>query len=221
MPYASNDSKLNPQDDVLAKTHLQKWLTGRKAIFRSETSLILIRLHGFAALVDAEDFNTATRKLGGFDVADLDGIPPLIGRLSELLSYDVRGTEREILQKSLHETLLYIADLDADLPVEMFGVTFEKFLRQRGSKGLLQLFLGLHLFNEVWIKLQQRLQTKATDGDSFLASMRWIEQCCLSAVDSAMKDMSRWPKLSRTLAESLIHAIEFRISNMMSRSSAA
>ncbi len=204
--------------NLFARTQLQRWLASRKMVLRAETAAVLVRIHEFARLIELEGFERAMLKITGAD--EIEGINSLTARITDALCRETRGMEREILRKSLHEMLLYSTGVEIEVSVAVFGTKIERFLHQRGSKGLLRLFLSLHLFNEVWIKIQQRLQTSAPDGESFLAAMYWFEWTCRSAVDLAIGGWSKWPKLGRTLAKSLIDAVEFQVSNMRRPSAA-
>ena len=171
----------------------------------------LAELQAFISTILTESFNEALRKLP-------PEIPPasaidIVAKVAEHLSRDMVGLEGEVLRKSLQEALLEAAGLGSDPAGPDFEVGLPKFLRKNGTKGFLELFLSRYLFNAVWIRIQDAVQTQIRSLRSQTKAMNDTERLCRSMVKSVLEQAETQGKLDRLhddkqLAESLLRRLE-------------
>jgi hypothetical protein len=100
------------------------------------------------------------------------------------------------------------------------NAAFQTFLDQWGSKGLIQLFLSLHLFNVIWIERQDALQAAARDQMVLDQLMSEIERVSLVTVDAAFASWKKWTELSVALADCLLDTMNMRIREAVSAENA-
>jgi hypothetical protein len=181
----------------------------RTELFRSEVAPLLVRLHEFAARIDVEGFDVAIGKpiSGGETLPAIE----LVTEVAATLCQGLTGTEVDIVQKSLQETLFYCLDPESDLSTAEFGSSLQTFLHQRGSKGLIQLFLRLHLFNVIWIERQNAIQAAARDQKVLDQLMSEIEFVSLVTVNTGIASWKKWPEVSVPFADSLLDTMNVRI----------
>ena len=140
----------------IARMQVRQWLMARTDLFRFEVAPLLVGLHALAARVDVEAFDVAIRK-GISGEQTLPTALELIAEIADTLCRGLTGIEEDIVHKSLQETLFHCIGLELDLSVTECGRNFQTFLDQRGSRGFIRLFLGLHLFNVIWIELKREI----------------------------------------------------------------
>lgn len=207
------------QFEIYWKTQLHGWLAARRNVAGSEIGAVLLRLHELSQLVEDETFEVAAGKVLG--AAKISGTALEVQeKLANRLSRGLRGTERQIVRKSIQETFLYAVGVQYDLPLSAFGRKFGAFLQRRGSTGLTWLFLRLLLSNEIWMRLHVPLHRKAPDVPALEAAFKEIDSLCLSAVNTSLDERSKWPKLNRNLADNLIHALESQMGHVAHHSAA-
>jgi len=194
-----------------ARMQVRAWLMARTGLFRFEVAPLLVRLHELAVQVDVEAFDVMIRKRirGG---KTLPTVLELIAEIADTLCRELTGPEMDIVQKSLNETLFHCVGLDLDLSVAECGRNFQTFLDQQGSVGFIQLFLGLHLFNVIWIENQDAIRA-AAQGEQVLHE---IERVSLFTVNRAMVSGQKWPELSVEFLGSLLDAMHTRMQEAVS-----
>ena len=194
----------------IARMQVRQWLMARTDPFRFEVAPLLVGLHALAARVDVEAFDVAIRK-GISGEQTLPTILELIAEIADTLCRGLTGIEEDIVQKSLQETLFHCIGLELDLSVTECGENFQTFLDQRGSRGFIRLFLGLHLFNVIWIERQDAIQASARNERVLHQLMNEIERVSQVTVNAAMVSWKKWPELSVEFADSLLDAMNVRM----------
>src|SRR5437868_4305968 len=77
----------------------------------------------------------------------------VVRHLADSFCSGTPGIESELLKKSVQEALLTSVDVQADATVVQFQQLLQQFLKRQGTDGLLRLFVGLHMYNVVWLEL--------------------------------------------------------------------
>ena len=117
------------------------------------------------------------------------------------------GVERDLLSKSLQETLWYCTELDAELDDFEIKTRLVRFLANRGKASLIEQFLSFCIFNFVWFYVADSFQTAARTLDLYAKDMETVEQVCHRIVGSTWRSyQSR--QLDAAAAETLIRSIE-------------
>jgi hypothetical protein len=131
----------------------------------------------------------------------------LIKNIAENLIEQASGVERDLLSKSLQETLLYCTDLDVELNYSEIKTKLVRFLAKRGKASLIEQFLSLYIFNFVWFYVGDSFQVAARTLDLFEKDMESVERVCHKIVASTWRSyQSR--RLDIAAADSLIRRIE-------------
>jgi hypothetical protein len=136
----------------------------------------------------------------------------LIRAIAEYFTDDVRGTERDLLLKSLQETLYYSTGASPELTRSEFVSRLQRFLARRGTLGLLRRFLSLHFFNVVWFHTSERLRARASSSESLLKDMEQVERRVRQIVNSAWRDQKLERPLKAPLARQFISKVGQRLS---------
>ena len=134
-----------------------------------------------------------------------------INGIAESLTRDESGLERDLLQKSLQETLVYSAGPAAQLDKADVEARLLRFLRIRGSAGLVRRFLSFHLFNVIWFQAADSFRGLARNQERFVEDMQSLEQMCRLVVTSVCKSHSFNEGLPLSTAEQLVGKIERRL----------
>jgi hypothetical protein len=134
-----------------------------------------------------------------------------INVIAESLTKDESGLERDLLQKSLQETLLYSAGPASQMGTADVEARLLRFLRVRGSAGLVRRFLSFHLFNVVWFQTADSFRGLARNQQTFVEDMESLEQMCRRVVTSVCKSHRFDGGLHLSTAEQLVGKIERRL----------
>lgn len=181
------------EDERVQKRSSYEQLTkaAGRDLFGLEMQTLLQRLHSFAFQVHYEKFGSVTETVAGAASTEL------VENMAQVLSQDLSGRSRAIASKSLQETFLYCTGVHPDLPRPAFGKSLETFLERHGSKGLIWLFLKLHLFNLIWIDLLEGSDEAGRPTDpGFKTRMQEIERICDAAATASVRSWKKWPQLS-------------------------
>ena len=131
----------------------------------------------------------------------------LIKNIAENLIELGSSVERDLLSKSLQETLLYCTDLDAELDYSEIKTRLVRFLAKRGKASLIEQFLSFCIFNFVWFYVGDSFQAAARTPDLFEKDMESVERMCHKIVASTWRSYES-RQLDRAAAQSLIRSIE-------------
>ena len=161
-----------------------------KDLFGPELGILLQRLHRFASQIHTESFGSVIETVAG------EASTELVEEMAHALSQDICGRSRMIADKSLQETLFYCTGVEPDLPRHEFGKQLETFLELHGSKGLIGLFLRLHLFNLIWIDLQDGSTVNRVVDARFSSRLEDLDRICDAAASASIRPWVKWPPLN-------------------------
>ena len=133
-----------------------------------------------------------------------DAIDHIAGRLIQ------GGTrlERQLLSKSLQETLFFTLGCNTDLSYSEVVKRLRQRLVRHGSGRILQRFLSFHFFSVVWFHTGESFRGIASSSAAFEKDMKTVERLCKRAVELGWKlsqfkdhpaDPTRAGKLIRTI----------------------
>jgi hypothetical protein len=168
----------------------------------------IVRLEQWATSLLAEGPDASWARFGGVSGCEGEG---LIRAIAEHVTEEEMGIERELLRKSLQETLFYsvgTADRIWRADVEM---RLLRFLRLRGTSGFVRRFLSFHIFNVVWFHSADSFRSTARSQNAFMDDMENLEQMCKRVVDSAWKSQRIRGSLPLLSAQELVGKIEQRL----------
>ena len=134
-----------------------------------------------------------------------------INGIAESLTREESGFERDLLRKSLQETLVYSAGPASQLGKADVEARLLRFLRVRGPAGLVRRFLSFHLFNVIWFQTADSFRGLARNQDRFVEDMQGLEQMCRRVVTSVCKSHRFNGGLHLSTAEQLVDKIERRL----------
>lgn len=151
----------------------------------SELSLTLNRLLEFVSSVSTQRFDVAIRKPLGSLAIPMTATE-LVGNLADAFCRDVPGIASDLLKKSIEEALFISVDVNSEATVSQFGELFREFLARRGAVGLARLFVGLHMFNVIWLDLVQSDKISDFSEVRVARLQAALEQACFATADAAV-----------------------------------
>src|SRR5207302_1428125 len=116
--------------------------------------------------------------------------------IADLMCPAVRTGERAVALKSLQETLYMCTEVAPDLSPSQVGKRLESYLELSGSRGLIRVFLSVHLSNLILMDLHDSLQ--ASTPEIFRTRMGAIERLCETAANLLVRSWAKWPKLTQS-----------------------
>jgi hypothetical protein len=134
----------------------------------------------------------------------------LIRNIAENLIEQASGVDRDLLSKSLQETLLYITGLDPEIDYFEIKTRLGRFLSSHGKASLIEQFLSFCIFNFVWFYVGESFQDEAGTVETFEKDMESVEQVCQRIVASTWRSYDS-RQLDTTAAGSLIRSIETQL----------
>jgi hypothetical protein len=179
------DTEVLADFDQVLEQYLQTRFGPPEGQPRPEVPITLNRVRDFVSSVNADRFDVAVRKaLAPRPVPRT--ATELVSDLANTFCHDFTGLESDLLKKSIQEAFLFTAGVDGGATVLQFGNTFRDFLSRRGTKGLIRLVLGLHMFNTVWFELLESdaVQFRTEETLSRLSTL--LEHECFTKAESAI-----------------------------------
>ena len=133
------------------------------------------------------------------------GIPDPVEQIAESLIKGATGTERQLLSKSLQETLFYCVGFSIGVPYPQVRRRIKQYITRHGVDAVLQRFLALHFFNFVWFHTGDSFRALARTSAAFEKDMQMVEAFCETAVSDNWKPCD----VSNVIAaRQLVRAIE-------------
>ena len=173
-------------------------------------SLTLVRLNEWLASIQAEGLDAATRRLS--PETDLNQSVDVMEDIAEMLVHEAAGMERQLLSKSLQETLYYRVGFDPGISYAEFKARFLRHLDQHAASSLLKRFLRLYFFHYVWFESGESFRALARSSSEFEKYIENVEKLCQRSVASIW---SSFEKTNRPLdpgkADELVRKIEQRL----------
>ena len=187
--------------DSYATTKLQQWLRARVDPLSPEIKILLEKLHEFGWQVHSEGFDSIFRRKISIAAEGATTVG-LFESIANLMCRGIGTSERAIAVKSLQETLFLCSDVDLNQSPSQVGKRLESYLDLSGSKGLIRVFLSVHLSNLIFIDLHDSLQTPRLE--MFERRMEGIERLCQTTAGLSVRSWAKWPKLTHTTISSAI-----------------
>ena len=129
--------------------------------------------------------------------------------IADKLTENATSIERDLLTKSLQETLLYCTGIDIELDHAELKTRLLHFLSTRCKSALIEQFLSLCIFNLVWFQIGESLRIDARTLGSFERDIERVEKICRRIVASTWSLYgSRDGNLGPGPAQELIRSIE-------------
>jgi hypothetical protein len=201
------------QFDSFTATKLAEWqATGAEVLLSSEFATFLERLQEFSLDVRARQFESVMARFEG-GRQESETAAEVINAIAHSLCLGVPGRARDIINKSLQETLFYCTAGDPDLPPSVFGERLESFLRRGKGRGLIAFFLKIHLFNLIWIDLHEHMQADGGTSETLKKRSKGVENLCHSVVYSCLRSERSPSELDSSAVSNLIYAVERNLTN--------
>jgi hypothetical protein len=122
------------------------------------------------------------------------------------------GIERDLLSKSVQETLFYCVNFEAPANYSQIEKLLARFLARRGHAAVIQRFLSFHFFNFVWLETGESFRALACTPKSFERDMDEVDRVCQRVVAWIwrLQQMETRP-LDKSAAEEVVQKIEGRL----------
>jgi hypothetical protein len=160
---------------------VQQFLSGQ-VMLGPELSKSIVRLEQLASRILETSFDAALIEVPGS--ASAQSSDDLLRDIAAYISAGMSGVEGDLVRKSLQESFYQIVGTAPELGRAKLAERLVSFLRRRGTAGLVQSFLSLHVFNIVWFQTSDAFRSLSSTPDSFLHKMHDVERTCHRIVDS-------------------------------------
>ncbi|HYR84752.1 MAG TPA: hypothetical protein VE422_11800 [Terriglobia bacterium] len=204
-----NGNRFTGED--VPKTDVRRFFDFNRGLLGIGVGGPLADLHAFISTTLTDGF---TKGLGKLE-PEVSSVPAIdaVEQIAANLSRAVLGFEGDVLRKSLQEALLDAAGPGYDPEGPSLESELSRFLQTKGKKGFLELFLARYVFNTVWIRIHDAVQTQIPDERLFATTMYEVESLCRSLVKSVLDEWETEGKLDQLerdshIAESLIRRLE-------------
>jgi hypothetical protein len=152
----------------------------------------------------------------------LEGRPAIevITRISESLSDHAEGLERDVLSKTLKDTILEIAALDNELGFEKLEEALESFISENGVSGFLEVFLTRYVLDAIWMLIEQHSQSSSPGESELEALFSAVEHVCRNEVREHLSEIRQSGRLGKInwfgdegirIADEIISLLESRL----------
>lgn len=188
---------------------LRQFLRGKEPLEPS-LGLTLVKVDAFASSILAEGIEATLNRMLGRKSAKLG--MDLIEQIAEKLTGHAQGIERDLLSKSVQETLFHCVGTDPDLSDSQVRSRLKRHLDDHGATDVSHRFVSLCFFNIVWFQTGESFRSAASTRDSFEKDLEDVEQTCRKIVESAWTSLNLTERpLDPSKAEELVSAIEQRL----------
>jgi hypothetical protein len=194
---------------------LRAWLPGRIDPFDVGTAAVIVQLNNFASSIRHETFRqviSTNLSRGATTGTTLE----LVARMADALRESPSGSDWDVLGKSIQETLFFIGGFDWNQ--RSFGRNVQTFVRESGCKGLIQLFLQMHLSNLIWKQLRNSSRMPR-DLKALERLPNGIDHLCRQAVKTTTASWKKWPQLDRSSARRVLQTLRSETMDMLAEPS--
>jgi hypothetical protein len=174
-------NKRQPSD---IETQVQQFLK-RQVMLGPELGESIVRLEQLASRILETSFDAAVTEVP--ESANAQSSDDLLRDLAAHISAGMTGVEGDLVRKSLQESFYQIVGTAPELGRAKLAERLVSFLRRRGTAGLVQSFLSLHVFNIVWFQTSDGFRADSSTPDSFLDKMRDVGRTCHRIVNSVWR----------------------------------
>ena len=197
--------KRQPSD---IETQVQQFLK-RQVMLGPELGESIVRLEQLASRILETSFDAAVTEVP--ESANAQSSDDLLRDLAAHISAGMTGVEGDLVRKSLQESFYQIVGTAPELGRAKLAERLVSFLRRRGTAGLVQSFLSLHVFNIVWFQTSDAFRSLSSTPDSFLHKMHDVERTCHRIVDSIWRKQQRSGPLDIVGARLLVQRLQERL----------
>jgi hypothetical protein len=180
-------TRKNELDWILEMT-LREWMNAKPCLLDPKVQPLLKQLYEFARAVQSSGIGPLLDDLTG-GVAVTASTADLTELITDRLCQGICAGRHDIKRKSLQETLYLCTGIATELPPLQFGKRLERFLSLRGSKGLIQVFLGTHLSNLIVMDLCDSLRSAP---EVFCGRLEAIARICRKTAATAVRSLNTW-----------------------------
>ena len=132
--------------------------------------------------------------------------------IADSLIDEVDQVERNLLSKSLQETILYSVSFKTDINYVQLVTRLRKYVDRHGTASIVERFLSLYFFNFVWFRTGESFRAVAWSSESFEKEMENVERICSHVVASLWTPFQEARRgLDRVTAGELVRKIEHRL----------
>jgi len=185
-PFIKNESSKNHDRSVIisrprtaspVERRVRAYLTRGKGQVGPMAASTLVRLNDWVESIQSD--TPTPRSLG---LPEHGSTSEFIERTATRLTKTATGLERNLLSKSLQESLFYCVGFDEEIDFSEFRARIVRHENRRGTPSILQLFLSLYFFNCLWFDIGDSFRALAGTPDSFERDMEGVEALCQKAV---------------------------------------
>ncbi len=132
-----------------------------------------------------------------------------ISSVAEAISGDVQGLEKDLLKKSLEETLFVAAGQDLQISPRVTQNRWLRYIKVHGQRAMIEMFLANHLWNVLWFGAGDvfgRSDKRAVDY-----AMRRLRRSCQMLVSAVCRAKGLKDSINQPVADDVIRALEATI----------
>jgi len=166
-----NDNISRAQSAPGLEQKLREFLKGKKTSAASLSST-LVRFQEWTISLETEA-DAQSGRVPAKASADKDS--DSIERVAESLIENVSGIDRQLLSKSLQETLIHSSGFVVDLTQNELRKRVRQFLKRESSAFMIRRFLSSYFFNFIWFQTGESFRTRAWTTAEFENDMESIE----------------------------------------------
>jgi hypothetical protein len=203
-----NDNISRAQSAPGIEQKLREFLKGKQKAAASLSSTV-VRFQEWTISLETEA-DTPLRQVPAKASADKDS--DAIARVAESLIENVSGIDRQLLSKSLQETLIHCSGFVVDLTQNELRKQVRQFLKRESSAFMIRRFLSSYFFNFIWFQTGESFRTRAWTTAEFENDMDSVEAHCDKIVAETWKSCQQTrPPLDVVAARQLIRTLEKRL----------
>jgi hypothetical protein len=130
--------------------------------------------------------------------------------VAETLAGDAHGLERDLLRKSIEETLFIAAGQNVQISPRMAQTRWARYVKAHGPPAMIEMLLANHLWNVLWFRAGDVLGQ--TEGRAMEHTLRRLRRTCRLLVNAVCQSKGLNNAVSLPLAEEVIEVLEASIS---------
>jgi hypothetical protein len=178
----------------------EDWLPRRIDRFHAATPAVLVQLCNFAILLKNRKFRAVVQMIAG-DEERSGASQQLVRAIAAVLRRGRRSGTSDLLEKSVQETLFSSGDCALDQ--KEFGKNAQAFVRNTGSRGLITLFMEMHLSNLIWTQID-RSSRQPEDLQTLESMPVHIDRLCREAAMATTASWNKWSQFDESSARQVL-----------------
>jgi hypothetical protein len=133
-----------------------------------------------------------------------------IRSVAETFAGHIYGLQRDLLKKSVEETLFVAAGQDVRISPQIARHRWERYIQAQGRSEMIELFLANYLWNVLWFRAGDVFGQ--TDNRAVEYTMRRLRRACRLLVNAVCQSKGLKDSVSLPVAERVVGALEASIS---------